>query len=236
MLPRAPADLSPAAAHARSLPATDGATIACPGCDLLQRLPHIPPGARARCPRCGEVLATAPRDGRDRPLALALAAAICLGVANATPLMSISAVGRYADTSILGGALSMWHEGQPATGVLVAIAAFLAPALYLLLLILVLLAVRRVPAPAWAGGLLRLAVHVQEWSMPEVMLLGILVALVKIAELATVEPGVGLYAAIALPLLLAAVAVSFDPAAVWEGVVWADGEYRGDAPDDPRIR
>jgi paraquat-inducible protein A len=69
--------------------------------------------------------------------------------------------------------------------------------------------------------------------MPEVMLLGILVALVKIGEMATVLPGAGLYAAGALPLLLAAVAVSFDPGALWERVDWADGEAPSPMPTQP---
>jgi paraquat-inducible protein A len=121
--------------------------IACPGCDLLQRLPPVPPGGRARCPRCGEVLAGSPRDPFDRPLALSLAAAITLMVANTTPLMSLSAVGRHADTTILGGALMMWTQGQPLTAALVAFCTALAPAAYLALMCTVLIAVRRPTAP-----------------------------------------------------------------------------------------
>jgi paraquat-inducible protein A len=196
--------------------------VACPGCDLLQRLPPLPPGGRARCPRCDEVLATAPADPIERPLALAVAAAIVLIVANTTPLMGISAVGRSADTTILGGALAMWNQGQPLTGALVAICTAGAPGGFILFMLTVLLAARRPPAPRWAGTLLRLADHLQPWAMTEVMLLGILVALVKIAESATVAAGVGLYAAGALPVLLAAIAVSFDARAVWERVSWAD--------------
>jgi len=208
-----------------TLPSRLGAeAIACPSCDLLQRLPMLPPGGRARCPRCGEVLVTAPTDPIDQPLALAVAAAICLVVANATPLMGISAVGRTADTTILGGALAMWTQGQPLTGALVAICAAVAPGAYVLFMLIVLLAARRPPAPRWAGELLRLAEHLQLWAMPEVMLLGILVALVKIAELATVDAGVGLYTTGALPVLLAGIAVSFDPRAIWERVLWADGD------------
>jgi len=41
----------------------------------------------------------------------------------------------------------------------------------------------------------------QPWPMNEVMILGILVALIKIAELATVEPGFGMYAVGALVVL-----------------------------------
>lgn len=204
------------------------ALIACPGCDLVQRLPPVPPGGRARCARCGEVLASRARDPFDRPLALALAGLIMLVVANTSPLMSLSAVGRHADTTILGGALMMWTQGQPLTAALVAFCTAVAPAAYLTLMCTVLIAVRRPPAPAWAGRLLRLAEHSQVWSLPEVMLLGILVALVKIADLATVEAGIGLYSTGALLVLLAALAVSFDPRAVWGRVTWAaEGEPQG---------
>jgi paraquat-inducible protein A len=53
------------------------------------------------------------------------------------------------------------------------------------------------------------------------MLLGILVALVKIADLATVDAGVGLYATGALLALLAGLATSFDPRTIWDHVAWS---------------
>ena len=49
------------------------------------------------------------------------------------------------------------------------------------------------------------------WSMNEVMMLGILVALIKIAELATVDAGIGMYAVGAMVLLFPAIMVTFDP-------------------------
>ena len=203
---------------ARMHPTAD--ILACPGCDLLQRLPPVPPGARARCPKCGEILAAPPMDPVDRPLALAVAATITFVLAQATPLMSLSAVGRSAQTTIIGGALEMWTRGQPITAALVLRCTTLAPAAYLALVCTLLLAVRRPPAPSWAGGLLRLARHARAWSLPEVMLLGILVALVKIADLATVDPGVGLFATGALLVLLAGLATSFDPRTLWDRIAW----------------
>jgi paraquat-inducible protein A len=55
------------------------------------------------------------------------------------------------------------------------------------------------------------------------MLLGVLVALIKIAQLATVLPGVGAYALGVLIILLATIASTFDPRAIWTRVTWADG-------------
>jgi paraquat-inducible protein A len=198
-------------------------TVACPDCDLLQTLPALPPGGKARCPRCGHVLAMRPADPLDRPLALAVAAAIVFIIANTAPLMGLSAVGRHASTTIIGGAYEMWVQGEQITAAVVAFCAVIAPAGYILFMLTVLLAVRRPPAPRWVGELLRGAHAMQPWSMTEVMLLGILVALIKIAELATVVPGVGMYAIGALVVLFAAIAMAVDPHEIWKRVAWAEG-------------
>ena len=163
--------------------------IACPDCDLLQRMPPLPPGGKARCARCGCALAQKPSGPRDLPLALTVAAAIAFVIANASPLMDLSVVGRTASTTIVGGAFEMWMQGEQITAVLVAFCAVIAPAGYLLFMLTLLLAARRSPAPRWVGEMLRWAHHFETWSMLEVMMLGILVALIKIAELATVEAG-----------------------------------------------
>jgi len=198
-------------------------TIACPDCDLLQNLPELPPGGKARCPRCSNTLATQPTDSLDRALALTLTAAIVFVIANTSPLMGLSAVGREASTTIVGGAYQMWVQGQQVTAVIVAFCAVIAPASYILFMLTVLVAVRRPPAPRGVGEMLRWAHSVQPWSMNEVMLLGILVALIKIADLATVEPGIGLYAVGGLIVLFAAIMVTFHPREVWKRVEWADG-------------
>jgi paraquat-inducible protein A len=198
-------------------------TVACPACDLLQRIPPLPHGGKASCPRCGQTLATRRPDPLERPLALTLAAIVALLVANLSPLMGLSAVGRQASTTIVGGTIEMWTQGRELTAVIVAFCVIVAPATYLLFMLTVLLAARRPPAPHWVAELLRWAEFMVPWSMNEVMLLGILVALIKIAELATVAPGIGMYAVGALILLLPAIMVTFDPREVWERVEWADG-------------
>jgi len=199
-------------------------TLACPDCDLLQVLPELPPGDKARCARCGRTLAARVRDPIDRPLALSIAALLALIVANTAPLMSLSVVGRHARTTIVGGAYEMWLQGQEATALVVVFCSVIAPAGYILCLLAVLLAARRPPAPRWVGGMMRWADAMQPWSMIEVMMLGILVALVKIAELAKVDPGIGMYAVGALMLLFPAIQVSLDRDEIWARLTWADGE------------
>jgi paraquat-inducible protein A len=199
-------------------------SVACPDCDLLQEIPPLPPGATARCARCGHSLARRPSGPRDLPLALTVAAVIAFVVANLLPLMDLSVVGRTASTTIVGGAYEMWLQDEQITGALVAFCAVIAPGGYLLFMLALLLAARRSPAPSWVGEMLRWVRHFNTWSMLEVMMLGILVALIKIAELATVEAGIGMYAVGALLLLFPAIMVTFDAHDLWQNIEWADGE------------
>ena len=205
-------------------------TIACPECDLRQSVPPLPPRGMAQCVRCGFTIARNPVDPIDRPLALALAAAVVFVVANVAPLMGLTAVGRESTTTIIGGAREMWTQGSEITAAMVAFCAVIAPGCYIAFMLAVLLAARRPPAPRWVGRLLRVATLVLPWSMNEVMLLGILVALIKIAQLATVIPGIGMYALGLLVVLLAAIAATFDSSTIWARVVWADGTLPALAP------
>lgn len=210
--------------------------IACRSCDLLQRIPALPAGGKARCVRCGQTLAIRPADPLDAPLALALAAAVALGIAYVTPLMSLTAEGRDATTTLPGGALAMWHAGNGLTALVVGFCAVVAPALYVGLLLVVLVAVRTPPAPPWVGDLMRIVDQLRPWSMNEVLMLGILVALTKIAQLATVVAGPGLYALLAVVLLLPAIMSTFDPREVWNRIRWADGTLPAAANATPDAR
>jgi len=60
------------------------------------------------------------------------------------------------------------------------------------------------------------------WSMIEVMMVGVLVALVKIADYATVIPGMALFVLWVLVFILAGMSASFDSREVWERIQWAD--------------
>jgi paraquat-inducible protein A len=198
--------------------------VACPDCDLLQRIPPIPPGDKALCTRCGCVIARKPAGPRDLPLVLAITAAIVFVIANVSPLMDLSVLGRSASTTIAGGAFEMFKEGEQITGVLVAFCAVIAPGGYIAFMLTLLLGAGRTPVPLWVGAMLRWVHHFETWSMLEVMMLGILVALIKIAQLATVKPGIGMYAVGALILLFPAIVVTFDVRELWQRLEWDDDE------------
>jgi paraquat-inducible protein A len=118
----------------------------------------------------------------------------------------------------------MWAQGEAITAAIVVFCVVIAPALYILFMIVVLAAARQPRVPHWTGEVLRWGLHMQPWSMYEVMLLGVLVALIKIAELASVDPGIGMYALGALVVLFPAIAVTFNAREVWRRVEWAHDE------------
>jgi paraquat-inducible protein A len=203
-------------------PLADASLLACPDCDLLQRLPDAPPGASVRCPRCGRELWRHRVDSQNRTFALALAALVLYIVANTVPMLGLSAVGHAAETTVVGGAIQLWHDDNQIVAVLVLFAAVIAPALQIGLQLLILAGSLRERPPVWVGRLLRHLPFTQTWCMIEVMMIGVLVALTKIAEYATVIPGLALFSLGALIFVLAAMQSSFDPREVWNRVAWAE--------------
>jgi len=203
-------------------PLADTTLIGCPHCDLLQRLPELAPGASARCPRCDKELWRRREDSINRTLALTLAAALLYIVANSVPMLGLTIVGRAASTTVIGGAEHLWQNGQQMVAVLVLLTAVLAPALQIGFMLAIVLGAHRERPPRWVGTLLRHHPTTRTWSMIEVMMLGVLVALIKIADYATVIPGIALFVLWVLVFLLAAMQSNFDSREVWERIQWAE--------------
>jgi paraquat-inducible protein A len=203
-------------------PIADTSFVACLDCDLLQRLPDLAPGASARCPRCDKELWRRREDSLNRTLALTLGAALLYIVANSVPMLGLTIVGRAASTTVIGGANHLWQNGQQMVAVLVLLTAVIAPALQIAFMLAIVLGAHRQHPPRWVGTLLRHHPTTRTWSMIEVMMLGVLVALVKIADYATVIPGVALFVLWVLVFLLAAMQSNFDSREVWERIQWAE--------------
>jgi paraquat-inducible protein A len=209
----------------------DTALVSCPHCDLLQRLPEVEMGASARCARCEEELWRRREDPLNRTLALAVAGAILFVVANTVPMLGLTVVGRGASTTVIGGAEHLWADGRVTVALLVLFTAVIAPALQIGFMLAIALGARRKRPPRWVGMLMRYYRTIRTWSMIEVMMLGVLVALVKIADYATVIPGIALFVLGALVFLLAAIQSCFDPREVWTRIQWADAGARRDSAD-----
>ena len=201
-------------------PLADDSVVACRNCDLLQRLPEVEPGASARCPRCGSELWRRKTDSVNRTLALAIAALVLWIVTNSVPMLGLSAAGQEAFTTVIRGAELLWEHGEPLVAALIFFTVVFAPVLQISFVLLVTLGSLPQRPPAWVGFLLRHVPFTEIWSMMEVLLVGVLVSLTKIAEYAKVIPGEALFSVGGLVVVLTAMQVSFDPREIWQRVEW----------------
>ena len=159
-----------------------------------------------------------PRNGLEHTLALAVAAAVLFVVANSFPFLSFEMKGQVTQTTLLTGVRDLYQQGKAEIAVLVMLTIALAPLAQIALLLWVLAPLRWNRVPWQLPHAFRLLRHAQSWSMMEVFLIGILVALVKLMGMASIVPGLALFAFVLLMLVLSGAVASFDPEAVWERV------------------
>jgi len=158
----------------------------------------------------------------NRTLALAIAAATLYVIANSVPMLGLTVVGRSASTTVFGGVLDLWADRQEIVALLVLFTAIVAPGMQIAMMLAIAIGARRSRPRRWVGALIRHHPAAKTWSMIEVMMLGVLVALTKIADYARVLPGIALFVLGALVFVLAAMEAAFDPREVWQRIEWAD--------------
>jgi paraquat-inducible protein A len=185
---------------------------------LLHRLGPIAEGAAARCRRCGGLLRKRPRNGLERTLALTVAAVILFVVANTFPFLSFEMKGRVTQTNVMTGIIDLYEQGKPEVAALVAFTIEIAPIVQLALLLYVLVPLRTGRVPWHLSRAVRLLRRANSWSMIDVFMIGILVAITKLMGMATIVPGLALWSFALLMLVLAGAMASFDPESVWERV------------------
>jgi paraquat-inducible protein A len=196
----------PASAHA----------IACMECDLLLEQVHVPAGGEALCPRCGHVLQEGCPDSVIQALALATAGLLFFGPAIGLPLLSLSAAGLRHDVSLAQAVLALGDRGFWEVAALVALCAMIAPLLSLWLMFTVSLTLQLKNHHRWLPKLLRINHTVQEWAMPEVFLIAVLVSVVKLKDIAHLLPGVGLYCFVCLMLCVLLLNTTIDQHELWQ--------------------
>jgi paraquat-inducible protein A len=189
--------------------------IACKFCDLLHRSQQLRRGQKALCARCSGRLYGSDADSLERTLALTLTSLVLYVIANAALFMHVSLEGQAQSNRILSGVLDLAEFGYLSLAGLILFTTILAPLAKLLVTLYAIVPVmagRRFPGVAIA---MRAAEVLATWSMLEVYLLAVIVAVVKLAMMATVQLEVGAYAFFALILFSTAANAAFESEAVW---------------------
>lgn len=176
--------------------------IICEHCDSVYQGPTLAHKQTAHCSRCGALLDHGRRLNTEQLLALTVAAAILFLFANTFPIMGISMQGMSNDAT-LWSTVEALAQGRITLIALVAgLSIIFAPALQIILLAWVLVYARNgLMAPGFRLCM-RTLEHLRPWSMLEVCLLGILVAIIKLAGLLEVHAGIGLWAVSMLTVMI----------------------------------
>jgi paraquat-inducible protein A len=200
--------------------------LACPECDLLHELPGgdsadeaqttlANVGRHLECRRCGGPLGLARHRTFDLAAALACTALVTLAIAHLNPVLSIEIQGQTRSATLWQAAWTLYDEGAWFIAPLVLMTTLVNPLLEAAAVCYVLLPLRFGRLAPGAPRVLRAMQSVRPWVMVEVFMLGVLVAFVKLSSLATVVPGVGLWAFAFTMLLITALAPAYDEEHVW---------------------
>lgn len=192
------------------------------GCHACHRVHTINDNHRVmqktNCGRCGARLRYRKPNSLARSWAFLIAAAVLYIPANTYPIMSVVQLGQGTPDTILSGVARLVDSGLWPLAVLVFVASVAIPILKILAIGFLLISVGADKNfdPVARTRLYRLVELVGRWSMVDIFMVSILIALVRLGSLAEITPGVGAMAFASVVVLTMLSAMSFDPRLIWD--------------------
>jgi paraquat-inducible protein A len=192
--------------------------ISCHACHQLSKMPDVLTHGKAICPRCEAPIHLRKPNSISRTWALLIAAYILYIPANLLPVMTVISFGKGEADTILSGVKELIHAGMVPIALLVFFASITVPVLKLLTLTFLVLSVQYESQwrPRERTVLYRITELVGRWSMIDIFMISILIALVKLQAVATIEPGPGAISFAAVVIITMFAAMSFDPRLIWD--------------------
>ena len=209
----------------RRSPLLEGPHAQCRVCRLVMKAPAEAPDASLGCPRCGATVHRRKPDSLARTTAFLVAAVICYFPANLYPIMQSTSLGRAQEDTIVTGVVYLYQNGMWPLGTIVLIASVVVPIAKIVSLGGLVVSVQRRSRwrPRDRAATFRIIELVGRWSMVDVYVVTILVALVHLGTLANVEVRFGAVFFAAVVVLTILAAESFDPRLIWDAFEEEDG-------------
>jgi paraquat-inducible protein A len=198
--------------------------IACHTCGLVCRRPPV--SSALRCPRCRTTLhARIPRS-LSRSWAFLVAAMLLYLPANLLPIMHVTSFGDRRSDTIFSGVEYLLLHGMWPLALIVFVASVLVPVAKIAILVYLLISVQ-LSSRSWPWDRMRLyrfTEYVGRWSMVDVFVVTVLVALIDLGQVAQVEAGPGALMFACVVVLTMFAARTFDPRLIWDRAEPADVE------------
>lgn len=189
---------------------------ACHSCGLVASVPRA--ARHQRCERCGAALHRRRPDSVGRTWAFLLAATILYIPAMLLPVMYTDSLFGKEDDTIISGVMLFWNSGSQALAIIIFIASIVVPVLKLAALSLLALTAqtRSRWRPQERTVLYRIVEFVGRWSMLDIFVITLTVALVRFQTLAVITAGPGALAFCAVVVLTMLASMQFDPRLIWD--------------------
>ncbi len=200
-------------------------TAAAAGLACCHTCATLTPVERGHCPVCGSHLHLRTPGSLQRTMALVVTAALLYIPANVLPIMTTAQFGRPIDSTILGGVVILVHHGSYAIAGVIFLASVMVPISKLIALCVLCWTVHRGAAktPKERTQLYRITEFIGKWSMTDVFVVAILVALIQMGGLLRITAGPAAIAFGGVVIVTMIAAESFDPRLIWDRRELADG-------------
>jgi paraquat-inducible protein A len=163
----------------------------------------------------------------ERSLALVVAALLLYVPANFLPIMQLNLLGQSSQDTVWSGVVGLFNTGMHGVSVVVFLCSMGIPLLKLLCQLIVLLTIRWNIGRSYGLLLYRTYHHLRDWGMLEVYFMGVLVAIVKLADMAAITVGLGLVCFVSLLLVQVWLEVVMSPHQIWQALSGEDS-HAGD--------
>jgi paraquat-inducible protein A len=190
--------------------------VSCHTCGMISRTP--PESGATRCPRCGCRLHERIPASLSRSWAFLVAAIVLYVPANLLPMMHLTSFGQVQSDTILSGVVYLLVHDMWPLALIVFVASIVVPVVKIIIMAYLLTSVQlsSVWRPLDRARLYRFTEFVGRWSMIDVFVVTLLVALVHLGQVAQVEAGSGALFFAAVVVLTMLAAMSFDPRLIWD--------------------
>jgi paraquat-inducible protein A len=194
--------------------------VSCHDCHLLSRWQQLPSGQAACCPRCGAALHLRKPNSIMRTWALVIAAFIFYVPANVLPITVTTSLGHTQSDTIMSGVIYFLLHGSPEIAIVIFVASVFIPILKLIVMAYLLVSVQRKSGwrPRDRTQLYQITHAIGRWSMVDIYVVTILVALVKLGVFANIDAGPAAVYFASVVVISMIAAESFDPRLIWDAL------------------
>ncbi len=176
----------------------------------------VQPVDLGHCTRCGASLHLRKPHSLQRTWALLFAAVILYFPANLLPMMRTQGIGGGEERTIIGGVILFWQHHAYLIATVIFVASVVIPILKIIAIVTLCLSTRRCSRPRAMTRVYRLTELVGRWSMVDVFVVAILVAVVQLGNLMSIQPGTAAVAFAGVVILTMLAAMTFDPRLLWD--------------------